>query len=107
MTESEFYDQVDETLQHIEEILDEAETDLDYRNAGGILTVICENGSQVIFTRQTPVKQLWVAARSGGFHFDFDSETKRWVRDTDQQPLAELLDSVFTEQAGETFSFDL
>ncbi|MDF2182405.1 iron donor protein CyaY [Neptuniibacter sp. CAU 1671] len=107
MTESEFYDQVDETLQHIEEILDEAETDLDYRNAGGILTVICENGSQVIFTRQTPVKQLWVAARSGGFHFDFDSETKRWVRDTDQQPLADLLQAVFSEQAGETFSFDL
>ncbi|MFW1677325.1 iron donor protein CyaY [Pontibacter sp. JAM-7] len=107
MTESEFNDHVDDTLQQIEDILDDAESDLDCRNGGGILTVICENGSQVIFTRQTPVKQLWVAARSGGFHYDYDAEKACWLRDTNQQPLNIMLEEIFTEQAGETFSFDL
>ena len=105
MNESEFNQRVDDTLEQIEEILDEAETDLDFMNNGGVLTVICENKTQVIFTRQTPVKQLWLAARSGGFHFDFNGET--WVRDSDGVLLNDLLTDIFAEQAGEQFSFDL
>lgn len=106
MTESEFNNRVDETLERIEEALDEAETDLDYLNQGGVLTVICENKSQIIFTRQGPVKQLWVAARSGGFHFDFDADSQQWLRDSDQASLSSVLDQAFAEQAGETFTFD-
>ncbi|MBN0988384.1 iron donor protein CyaY [Amphritea pacifica] len=105
MNESEFNQRVDNTLEQIEEVLDEAETDLDVINNGGVLTVICENKSQVILTRQTPVKQLWLAARSGGFHFDFDGET--WVRDSDGAPLNNVLQEILSEQAGEPFSFDL
>lgn len=105
MTESEFNDRVDETLEAIEEILDDADSDLDYENQGGMLTVKCENGTQVIFTRQPPVSQLWVAARNGGFHFDFDPASERWLRDSDQAPLAEVLSEIFQAQAGEDFSF--
>ena len=105
MNESEFNQKVDDILEAIEEILDEAETDLDYINNGGVLTVICENKSQVIFTRQTPVKQFWVAARSGGFHFDFNGET--WIRDSDGALLNDVLAGIFSEQAEEDFSFDL
>ncbi|MEH6578310.1 MAG: iron donor protein CyaY [Amphritea sp.] len=107
MNESEFNQLVDDTLTAIEEILDDAETDLDFMNNGGVLTVICENSSQVIFTRQTPVKQLWLAARSGGFHFDFDADNKQWVRDSDGTALNDMLAAIFTEQAGETFDFDI
>ncbi|SEQ92167.1 CyaY protein [Amphritea atlantica] len=105
MNESEFNQRVDNTLEQIEEVLDEAETDLDVINNGGVLTVICENKSQVILTRQTPVKQLWLAARSGGFHFDFDGKT--WVRDSDGAPLNGVLQEILSEQAGEPFNFDL
>ena len=107
MNESEFNQLVDDTLTAIEEILDDAETDLDFMNNGGVLTVICENRSQVIFTRQTPVKQLWLAARSGGFHFDFDADKKQWVRDSDGTALNDMLAAIFTEQAGETFDFNI
>ncbi|MGE4417790.1 MAG: iron donor protein CyaY, partial [Marinobacterium sp.] len=62
-----------------------------------------ENGSQIIFTRQPPVKQLWVATRNGGFHFDHDGE--QWLRDTDGATLAEVLVGAFAEQAGESFDF--
>ncbi|MCV6609733.1 MAG: iron donor protein CyaY [Amphritea sp.] len=107
MNESEFNQKVDDTLVEVEELLDDAETDIDYMNNGGVLTIICENKTQIIFTRQTPVKQLWLACRSGGFHFDFDAGQDTWVRDSDGALLNDVLDAVFTEQAGETFDFNL
>ncbi len=103
MTESEFMSREDATLERIEEILDDAESDLDYESQGGMMTVKCENGSQIIFTRQPPVKQLWVATRNGGFHFDHDGE--QWLRDTDGASLTEVLTAAFAEQAGEDFDF--
>jgi len=106
MTESEFMTQVDETLTGIEEILDNAESDLDYETNGGMMTVTCANGSQIIFTRQPPVKQLWLATREGGFHFDYDSERQCWLRDSDGAPLAEVLTRAFADQAGERLAFD-
>lgn len=105
MTESEFYSKVDETLTLVEETLDDAETDLDYLISGGVLTIKCENGSQLIFTRQTPVKQLWLATRSGGFHFDYDAASGQWLRDSDQAPLKAVFEAAFQEQAGEQLSF--
>lgn len=107
MTESEFNALVDDTLLRIEELLDEqAETDLDYETSGGVLTVRCENGSQIIFTRQAPVRQLWVATVGGGFHFDYADAERGWVRDSDGQPLGAFLAATFRDQAGETFDFD-
>ncbi|MGH1430093.1 MAG: iron donor protein CyaY [Neptuniibacter sp.] len=107
MTESEFNDQVDATLDRIEEILDDAETDIDVQLGGGILTIICENRSQLIFTRQAPVKQLWLATKGGGFHFDYDAKQEQWVLDSTAEPLDQFFAKAFSEQAGETLEFDL
>ncbi|WP_027853549.1 iron donor protein CyaY [Marinobacterium litorale] len=105
MTESEFMSRVDETLTRVEEILDEADTDIDCEINGGMMTVKCENGSQIIFTRQPPLKQLWLATREGGFHFDYDNERSAWIRDSDSKPLDQVLSHAFAEQAGEQFDF--
>lgn len=105
MTESEFNDRVDETLITLEDLLEDVDSDLDVESHGGMLTIVCENGSQVIFTRQPPVLQLWVAARNGGFHFDFDASLQRWIRDTDKAPLADVLNEIFRLQAGEDLAF--
>lgn len=105
MTESEFNELVEDTLLQIEESLDEAETDLDYNNAGGVLTVVCENGAHIIFTRQAPVSQLWVATPDGGFHFDYDQNKSAWLRDSDQQSLSQFLAATFAQHAGESLSF--
>ncbi|WP_415889989.1 iron donor protein CyaY [Neptuniibacter sp. SY11_33] len=107
MTESEFNDLVEETLGQIEEVLDDAETDIDVQFGGGILTIICENRTQLIFTRQAPVKQLWLATKSGGFHFDYDESLNSWVLDSDGQKLEDFFGKAFAEQAGETLIFNL
>jgi len=101
MTESEFNRQIDATLLAIEEAADASEVEIDYENSGGVLTLTLENRSQVIINRQTPVRQLWVAARSGGFHFNFDAASGEWRRDSDGAELFAVLSRVISEQGGE------
>ncbi|MEH6648748.1 MAG: iron donor protein CyaY [Motiliproteus sp.] len=103
LSESDFNHQVDDSLLAIEEVLDEAESDLDFENSGGVLAITCENGAKVIFTRQAPVQQLWIAVPFGGFHFDRVDDG--WLRDSDQQPLSQFLHEAFVTLAEEDLDF--
>ncbi|MCW8918686.1 MAG: iron donor protein CyaY [Gammaproteobacteria bacterium] len=102
MNESEFHQRVDATLLAIEEAIDESEGDLDYENAAGILTLTLANGSQIIINRQTPVRQLWLAVRSGGYHFDWSEAAGDWVGDRDGAPFDAVLNQALLAQGGET-----
>ena len=79
MNESEFDKIADETLIAIEDAIEASGADIDYDSAGGILTLEFANGSQIIINKQAPLCQIWVAARSGGFHFDYDEATGSWM----------------------------
>lgn len=81
MTESKFNELIEQTFTALELALDEVDADLDYETSGGVLTVVFENDTRLVFSRQPPTRQLWLAARSGGFHFAFDEEADDW-RDT-------------------------
>lgn len=105
MNESEFNSRVDEVLLRIEEAVEQSGADIDYENVSGILTLMFDDGSQVIINRQTPARQLWVAACDGGYHFDFDPEKAHWVRDTDGRELFDVLLGVCADQAGEEVGF--
>jgi CyaY protein len=78
MRESEFEQRVTTTLEALEEALDPWLDDLDYENTGGILTLEFESGGTMVFSRQIGNFQLWVAARSGGYHFNFDEQAGDW-----------------------------
>ena len=101
MNESDFDQLADETMLLIEEAIDESGVDIDYDNAGGILTLEFDNGSKIIVNKQAPLKQLWVAARSGGFHFDFDADTECWRLQGQGDELFTCLSRYCSEQAGE------
>nr|WP_275073030.1 iron donor protein CyaY [Pseudomonas aeruginosa] len=88
MNEARFHDLVDALQQQVEDAFDDSDLDLDLENAGGVLTVRFENGSQLILSRQAPLRQLWVAAKSGGFHFDYDEASGSWLPSWRQRPLA-------------------
>ena len=68
MTESEFHRAVDGVLERIERSIDD-EPGLDVDLEAGILTVTLPDETRVIVNRQTANREIWVAARSGGFHF--------------------------------------
>ncbi|MBT2371676.1 iron donor protein CyaY [Pseudomonas fluorescens] len=106
LTEARFHDLVDSTQQALEDVFDESGEDLDQENSAGVLTVKFENGSQLIFSRQEPLRQLWLAARSGGFHFDYDEESGQWMCDKTEEQLGEMLVRIVKEQAGVELDFD-
>lgn len=102
MNESEFNALAEETIIAIEDAVEASGADIDYDTAGDILTLEFANGSQIIINKQTPLSQIWVAARSGGFHFDYDAEKQLWClnSDSDKELFTQL--SVYcSEQAGE------
>ena len=104
MTESEFHRAVDAVLARIEASVEEQEA-LDVDVEGGVLTVTCPDGTRVIVNRQTPNREIWVAARSGGFHFT--AREGAWRDTRSGEELGVTLSRVLKEQAGVEVAFDL
>lgn len=102
MNESEFIDLADNTIEAIQAAIDECGADIDYDEVGGVLTLEFDNGSKIIFSKQTPLKQLWMAAKAGGFHFDYDEVNQQWLCDSgNKENLSAMLNRLASEQAGE------
>jgi CyaY protein len=101
MDESEFNQRVDDILVQIEDAIEDSGADIDYETAGGILTLSFEDDSKIIINRQTPVRQIWVATRQGGFHFVYHDKTEQWQLEGGKQDLFAALSQFCTEQAGE------
>lgn len=98
MNDTEFNTTVDAILMAIEDTVEDLDLDIDLENSGGILTLTFANGSKVIINRQGPTKEIWVAARSGGFHCGYRDD--EWICNTTQENLPDLLSRVCSEQAG-------
>lgn len=97
MTESEFHRAVDAVLARVEAAV-EAAPELDVDLESGILTIGCPDASRIIVNRQTPNREIWVAARSGGFHFAWREGAWRDTRSGDE--LFASLARVIESQAG-------
>ena len=101
MDESDFDQLAEDTLVAIEEAVENCGVDIDFDSAGGILTLEFANRSQIIINKQAPLKQIWVAARSGGYHFDYDESSTSWRLQGQGDELFEALGRYCSEQAGE------
>ena len=102
MNESQFNQLAEETMIAIEEAIDESGADIDYDNVADILTLEFSNASRIIINKQTPLSQIWVAAKSGGYHFDYDEANRLWCLNGDlEKDLFSQLSLYCTQQAGE------
>ena len=82
MNEAEFDAQASVTLETLERALENCGEDLDFElKAGGILEIEFEDGSKIIVNRHAAAREIWVAARSGGFHYRWDGQAWRNTRD--------------------------
>jgi len=104
MTENEFNDLVDETFACIENAIDNCDADIDSELSGGVLTLNCEAGGAIIFSRQAASRELWLAARSGGFHFVY--QDGHWYCPKLQRDLVSMFTEISGEQAGEAITLD-
>lgn len=100
MNESEFEALADAELARIEQAFEASGVDADIEaKAGGVLEIEFSDGSKMIINRHTAAREIWVAARSGGFHFRSDGA--RWRDTRDGSELYAALSRLASEQSGE------
>ena len=100
MTESEFLQASEQVLQRIEQALDHCDGDIDYARNEGVLEIEFDDGAKLIVNQHAPNREIWLAHRSGGFHFAWREGQWRNTR-SDTELFAELTRLIALHQPGE------
>jgi CyaY protein len=107
LTDSEYAERTSAVLASVEACadrwLDEDVVDIDTHRTGGLLEMSFPNGSKIVLNTQPPLHEMWLAARSGGFHYKFSAGAWRDTRDG--RELFEALSACASEQAGKALRF--
>ena len=103
MDDKEFNALADEILAHIEAALEASSADIDFElAAGGVLEIEFADGGKIIVNRHGVAREMWVAARAGGFHFRWDGQNWRDTRDGGE--LMAALSQLISAQGGSAVS---
>ena len=105
MTESEFLAVAEAVLDdiesRIEQTADAADVDVECSRSGNVLEIeFIDQNSKIIVNTQAPMQEIWVAARSGGFHFRMKGDL--WLDTRDGSELFAALSSLVSAQAGQS-----
>ncbi len=99
MNESEFEAMADAELARVEQAFETSGVDVDIEpKPGGVLEIEFADGSKMIINRHGAAREIWVAARSGGFHFRPDG--RQWRDTRDRMELYTALSRLASEQSG-------
>ena len=103
MSETEFLDLADSTLSTIEAAMDrlndEDVIDVECKRSGNVLEIeFIDNGTKIIVNSQAPLQEMWVAAKSGGFHYKRADD--QWINTRDGSELFAALSSLASQQGG-------
>ena len=86
-------------MQRVERALEESGIEVDFElKEGGVLEIEFDDGSKIIVNRHGAAREIWVAARSGGFHFRWDGSAWRNTRDGSE--LFAALSKLVSAQSG-------
>jgi CyaY protein len=107
MTDPEFMDRAETLLGAVERncdrINDETDTDVDAQRVGGMVTLTFTNRSQIVVNLQKPLHEIWLAAKSGGYHYRWLDG--HWQDTKGQGEFFEVLSLNATLQAGQELQF--
>ena len=103
MTESEFNELADAVFQRIELAIDDADAGIDYDSNGTVLEMEFADGSKLIVNRHVPNREIWLAAKSGGFHYALENE--RWFSQRDGSELFTKLGELVKLGTGQQLDF--
>ncbi len=104
-----FADRVEALLSNVEAAIDRLsdEIDIDALRAGNILTLTFANAHRIVINSQEAAQEIWVAARSGGFHFRWNDTTNRWDDTRSRVDLCATLTRLFEDEAGVSLTLAL
>ena len=99
MTTSDFDSLADAMLERIAQALEESGADCDCEPKGsGVLEFEFADGSRIVVNRHSAAREIWVAARSGGYHFRWNGWV--WVDTREGGELLAALSNLVSQQSG-------
>jgi len=99
MTPSEFDSLADTVLMRIAQALDESGADCDCETKGeGVLELEFSDGGRIVVNRHSTAQEIWVAAKSGGYHFRWSGSD--WVDTRDGGELFAALSKLVSQHSG-------
>ncbi len=108
MTDLEFLDHAEKLLLAVERncdlINDDGDADVDSQRTGGMVTLTFPNRSQIIINLQKPLHEVWMAAKSGGYHYRFDGSV--WQDTKGAGEFFDRLSLDAAQQAGTSLRFE-
>lgn len=108
LSDSDFHALATGVLSGIESTLDQwlqaDRIDIDASRTGGLLEMQFPNGGVIVINLQPPLRELWLAARSGGFHFHY--RQGRWVDTRSGDDFFQVLSRCASQQAGVELQFN-
>jgi CyaY protein len=101
MNDSEFAALADALLKQVEAGLERSGADLDFEMVSdNVLEIEFSDRSKIIVNRHDAAREIWVAARSGGFHYRWNGSC--WQDTRHDEDLLSALSRLVSEQAGES-----
>ena len=99
MSDSDYLARAEAVLASVERALDYTDADIEFERSGNVLTLEFENGTKIIVNLQPPMQEIWIAAKSGGYHFRFVNG--KWRDTRNGTEFFTALSDYATQQAGE------
>jgi len=103
MTENEFNELADAVFDRIEQAIDAGGADIECNLNGPVLELEFADGSQIVINRHAPNREIWLAAKSGGFHYAF--QDGQWISKRDDSNLFSKLGELVQLGSGEALVF--
>jgi CyaY protein len=107
LTDTDYLDRAEALLRAVElccdRINEESDADVDNQRVGGMITLTFANRSQIVINLQKPLHEVWMAAKAGGFHYQFNSGA--WHDTKQRSEFFTDLTRYASEQAGQALRF--
>ena len=104
LSATQFNEIADALFEHIVETVDATDAADDVELNQGVLEITCVNKSKIIINRHAPTQEIWVAGKSGGYHFKWADGS--WIDTRSAEELFDAIGRVVFEQSGVRVTFD-
>lgn len=84
---------VEQLFFNLEESLSFAQPEVDWDIQEGVLSILFQDGSQLVITRQSALKEIWMASKLGAQHFQWKGQDWQTLQGED---LMATLKKIFT-----------
>jgi CyaY protein len=109
MGDSAYRERAEAVLTRLERAVDglSDDFDIDVLRAGNVVTLTFESGHKMVVNTQEAVEEIWVAARSGGFHYRWDAVASQWRDTRSQEDLRAALERLVGDEIGTPPTFEI